>query len=106
MSVELYATLGLPQGAVPPAEAAARAGLRSADLIIAIDGQAVDDPNAFDYRFATRPLAATLCTINAATIFVSAFLLFLVQPMAAPDAKFFDHPSTSCPSSGGSTRQR
>jgi S1-C subfamily serine protease len=25
-------------------------------LIVAIDGQAIDDPNAFDYRFATRPL--------------------------------------------------
>ena len=23
---------------------------------MSIDGQAVDDPNAFDYRFATRPL--------------------------------------------------
>jgi Do/DeqQ family serine protease len=35
---------------------AARAGLKSSDLITAIDGQTVDDPNAFDYRFATRPL--------------------------------------------------
>ena len=26
------------------------------DLIVGIDGQMVDDPNAFDYRFATRPL--------------------------------------------------
>ena len=35
---------------------AARAGLKLSDLIVAIDGQTVDDPNAFDYRFATRPL--------------------------------------------------
>ena len=28
-------------------------------MIVAIDGQAVDDPNAFDYRFATRPLGGT-----------------------------------------------
>ena len=35
---------------------AARAGLRTGDLIVAVDGQAVDDPNAFDYRFATKPL--------------------------------------------------
>jgi Do/DeqQ family serine protease len=34
----------------------ARAGLKSGDLITAIDGQSVDDPNAFDYRFATKPL--------------------------------------------------
>ena len=26
------------------------------DVIVSIDNQAVDDPNAFDYRFATRPL--------------------------------------------------
>jgi len=35
---------------------AARAGLRPGDLITAIDNQPVDDPNAFDYRFATKPL--------------------------------------------------
>src|SRR5687768_16641471 len=35
---------------------AARAGLRTGDLIVAIDGQTVDDQNAFDYRFATKPL--------------------------------------------------
>jgi S1-C subfamily serine protease len=42
-----------------PNSPAARGGLRSSDLIVAIDGQAVDDPNAFDYRFATRPLGTT-----------------------------------------------
>jgi Do/DeqQ family serine protease len=35
---------------------AARAGLQPGDLITAIDGQPVDDPNAFNYRFATKPL--------------------------------------------------
>ncbi len=35
---------------------AARGGLRTGDLIVAIDGQLVDDSNAFDYRFATKPL--------------------------------------------------
>jgi Do/DeqQ family serine protease len=38
---------------------AARAGLRTGDLIVAIDGQAVDDPNAFNYRFATKALGGT-----------------------------------------------
>src|SRR5689334_4607374 len=38
---------------------AAKAGLKSSDLIIGIDGQVVDDPNAFDYRFATHPLGGT-----------------------------------------------
>jgi S1-C subfamily serine protease len=33
--------------------------LKASDLIVSIDGQSVDDPNAFDYRFATRPLGGT-----------------------------------------------
>jgi Do/DeqQ family serine protease len=62
---EIAETLGLrlPSGAlvssVVPNSPAARAGLKLSDLIVAIDGQSVDDPNAFDYRFATRPLGGT-----------------------------------------------
>jgi Do/DeqQ family serine protease len=37
----------------------ARAGLKVSDLIVAVDGQAIEDPNAFDYRFATHPLGGT-----------------------------------------------
>jgi Do/DeqQ family serine protease len=59
---EIAETLGLriPSGAlvanVTANSPAARAGLKLSDLIVAIDGQTVDDPNGFDYRFATRPL--------------------------------------------------
>jgi Do/DeqQ family serine protease len=35
---------------------AARAGLKPGDVIVAVGGQAVDDPNAFGYRFMTHPL--------------------------------------------------
>ena len=35
---------------------ASRAGLKPGDLIVSIDGVPIDDPNAFDYRFATKPL--------------------------------------------------
>ena len=38
---------------------AASAGLKPGDLIVSVDGQAVDDTNAFDYRFATKPLGGT-----------------------------------------------
>jgi Do/DeqQ family serine protease len=62
---EIAESLGLrlPTGAlvasIVPTGPAARAGLKSSDLIVGIDGQTVDDPNAFDYRFATRPLGGT-----------------------------------------------
>jgi S1-C subfamily serine protease len=62
---EIADSLGLarPSGAlvsnVAQGSPAARAGLRLSDLITGIDGQLVDDPNAFDYRFATRPLGGT-----------------------------------------------
>src|ERR1700684_1411444 len=62
---EIAETMGLhlPTGAlvanVVPNSPAARAGLKLSDLIVAIDGQTVEDPNAFDYRFATRPLGGT-----------------------------------------------
>ncbi len=35
---------------------AAKAGLRTGDLIVGIDNQPVDDPNTFEYRFATKAL--------------------------------------------------
>jgi len=59
---EIAESLGLkrPVGAlvagVLPGSPAALAGLKTGDLIVGIDGQAVDDPNAFDYRFATKNL--------------------------------------------------
>jgi Do/DeqQ family serine protease len=62
---EIAESLGLktPSGAlvasVVAGSPAARAGLKSSDLIMAIDGQAIEDPNAFDYRFATHPLGGT-----------------------------------------------
>jgi Do/DeqQ family serine protease len=62
---EIAESLGLarPTGAlvsnVALGSPAARAGLRLSDLITGIDGQAVEDPNAFDYRFATRLIGGT-----------------------------------------------
>jgi Do/DeqQ family serine protease len=59
---EIAEGLGLkrPAGAlvasVTPKSPAARAGLKTGDLVVAVDGQPVDDPNAFDYRFATKAL--------------------------------------------------
>jgi Do/DeqQ family serine protease len=47
-----------PAGAVitsiTPGSPAARAGLKVGDVVVAVGEQAVDDPNAFSYRFATH----------------------------------------------------
>jgi len=65
VNAEIAEGLGLkrPTGAlvanVTAKSPAARGGLRTGDLITAIDGQAIDDPNAFDYRFATKALGGT-----------------------------------------------
>jgi Do/DeqQ family serine protease len=62
---EIAETLSLtrPAGAlvasISASSPAGRAGLKTGDVITGIDGQIIDDPNAFDYRFATRGLGGT-----------------------------------------------
>jgi len=62
---EIAEGLGLkrPSGAliasVTPTSPAARAGLNTSDLIIAIDGRPVEDANAFDYHFATKAIGGS-----------------------------------------------
>ena len=59
---EIAESLGIkrPSGALVASltagSPAARAGLQTGDLIVSVDGTPVEDPNAFDYRFATKPL--------------------------------------------------
>src|SRR5437763_14800632 len=59
---EIAESLGLkrPMGAlvtsITPASPASRAGLKTSDLIVAVDGLTIEAHNAFDYRFATKPL--------------------------------------------------
>ncbi|MBO0734367.1 MAG: DegQ family serine endoprotease [Methylocapsa sp.] len=65
VSHEIADSLGLerPAGAlvadISAGGPAAEAGLRRGDLITAIDGQAVEDPEALGYRLATKPLGGT-----------------------------------------------
>lgn len=55
-SLSLKRPAGALVASVTSGSPAARAGLRTGDLITAVDTQPVDDPNAFDYRFATKPI--------------------------------------------------
>src|ERR1700692_873864 len=62
---EIAESLGLkrPSGALVASAAAdgpaAKAGIKTGDLIVTVDGVEVEDSNAFDYRFATKPLGGT-----------------------------------------------
>ncbi len=58
-SMSLKRPAGALISSVTPNGPAARGGLKPGDLIVSVDGQAVDDTNAFDYRFATRPLGGS-----------------------------------------------
>ena len=65
VTADIADSMGLkrPSGAlianIAPGSPAARASLKPGDLIVSVDGQNVEDPNAFDYRFATKPLGGT-----------------------------------------------
>ena len=65
VTADIADSMGLkrPTGAlianVTSASPAARADLKPGDVIVSVDGQEVDDPNAFDYRFATKPVGGT-----------------------------------------------
>jgi Do/DeqQ family serine protease len=65
VSKEIADSLGLdrPTGALVASVVnkgpAAEAGIKSGDIIVAVDGQAVEDPTAFGYRLGTKPLGGT-----------------------------------------------
>jgi len=65
VTADIADSMGLarPSGAlvanVAAAGPAAKAGLKAGDLIVSVDGTSVEDPNAFGYRFATKPLGGT-----------------------------------------------
>jgi Do/DeqQ family serine protease len=65
VTTEIAESIGLkrPAGAlvaqVTQGSPAARGGLRTGDLIVSLDGQEIEDSNAFDYRFATKMIGGT-----------------------------------------------
>jgi len=62
VTADIAASLGMPapHGAliteVAPGGPAERAGFASGDVVLSVDGVAVDDPSAFNFRLATKPI--------------------------------------------------
>jgi S1-C subfamily serine protease len=56
-SLALKRPVGALVASITSNSPAAKSGLKTGDVIVGVDGQAVDDPNAFDYRFATKGLS-------------------------------------------------
>ncbi|MFI5015544.1 MAG: Do family serine endopeptidase [Hyphomicrobiales bacterium] len=61
---------------------AAEAGIKRGDVILSVDAQAIEDPDAFGFRFATRGLGATT---TLAVRRGSANLTFPIKLRAAPE---------------------
>jgi S1-C subfamily serine protease len=65
VTADIADSLGLPRptgalvASVVADGPAAKAGLKAGDLIVSIDGATVDDPNAFGYRFGTKPVGGS-----------------------------------------------
>ncbi|MDB5472736.1 MAG: Do family serine endopeptidase [Devosia sp.] len=65
VTADIAASLGMaaPHGAliteVAPGGPAERAGFRSGDVVLSVDGIGVDDPSAFNFRLATKPIGQT-----------------------------------------------
>jgi Do/DeqQ family serine protease len=55
-SLNLRRPVGALVSSVAARSPAGRAGMRTGDVVVSVDGQDIDDANAFDYRFATKPL--------------------------------------------------
>ena len=82
-SLALKRPVGALVTSVAPGSPAAKAGLKAGDLIVGIDGQAVDDPNAFDYRFATKALGGQA---QIEVMRIGRGLTLTVALQTAPDA--------------------
>src|SRR3974390_2799634 len=88
VTAEIAEGLGLkrPAGALVASVAkggpAERGGLKAGDVITSVDAQPVDDINAFDYRFSTKPIGGT-ATLAGLRSGREMFLKVALQPAPA-----------------------
>jgi Do/DeqQ family serine protease len=91
VSRDIADSLGLdrPAGALvadlSPSGPAAAAGVQRGDLIAAIDGQSVEDPEGLGYRLATKPLGGTAeLTLNRGGKKITATIKLMPAPEIPP----------------------
>lgn len=110
VNADIAASLGMaaPHGAliteVAPGGPAARAGFASGDVILSVDGMAVDDPSAFNFRLATRPIGQTtkLARLRGGT---TSTVDFTIQAAPIPDEAMIAQISGQSRFAGASVRQ-
>jgi Do/DeqQ family serine protease len=90
VSSDIAASLGMavPQGAlvaeVAPEGPAARAGFAAGDVVLSVDGVAVDDPSGFNFRLATKPIGQVTLLERLRGGDTEA-IRFTVEPAPTPD---------------------
>jgi Do/DeqQ family serine protease len=110
VTADIASSLGMPapRGAliaeVAPDGPAARAGFAAGDVILSVDGVAVDDPSAFNFRLATKPIGGTtqLERLRSGQADVVAFT---VQPAPPPGEDMLATISGNSRFAGASVRQ-
>jgi Do/DeqQ family serine protease len=86
---DIAASLGMavPQGAliaeVAPDGPAARAGFVAGDVVLSVDGVAVDDPSGFNFRLATKPIGQ-VTALERLRGGATETIQFSVEPAPAP----------------------
>ncbi len=107
---DIAAGLGMaaPHGAlvseVAPNGPAARAGFIPGDVVMSVDGVAVDDPSAFNFRLATKPIGQTTALVRLRAG-ASETVQFTVEAAPQPAADMLATISGNSRFAGTSVRQ-
>ena len=110
VNADIAASLGMaaPHGAliaeVAPDGPAARAGFVAGDVVLSVDGIAVDDPSAFNFRLATKPMGQ-VTQLERLRGGSTETVAFTVEPAPAPTDEMLASINGNSRFAGTSVRQ-